>query len=50
MDKKGALLVADDVGNTVWRVSRAEHPPTASNSAAGAILPTALGASPPAER
>jgi len=21
MDKKGALLVADDVGNAVWRVS-----------------------------
>jgi glucose/arabinose dehydrogenase len=21
MDKSGALLVADDVGNTIWRVS-----------------------------
>jgi glucose/arabinose dehydrogenase len=31
VDKQGALLVADDVGNTVWRVSRAAHPPTASN-------------------
>jgi glucose/arabinose dehydrogenase len=31
LDKDGALLVADDVGNTVWRVSRAAHPPTASN-------------------
>ena len=24
-DKSGALLIADDVGNTVWRVSVAEH-------------------------
>ena len=24
IDKTGALLVADDVGNTVWRVKRAE--------------------------
>jgi glucose/arabinose dehydrogenase len=31
VDKHGALLVADDVGNTVWRVSRAAHPPTAAN-------------------
>jgi glucose/arabinose dehydrogenase len=23
MDKSGALLVADDVGNAIWRVSRA---------------------------
>jgi glucose/arabinose dehydrogenase len=23
IDKRGALLVADDVGNVVWRVSRA---------------------------
>jgi glucose/arabinose dehydrogenase len=22
IDKKGALLVADDVGNTVWRVTK----------------------------
>lgn len=22
IDKKGGLLVADDVGNTVWRVSK----------------------------
>jgi hypothetical protein len=29
MDKHGALLVADDVGNVVWRVSRAAHAPTA---------------------
>jgi glucose/arabinose dehydrogenase len=24
IDKSGALLVADDVGNVIWRVSRAE--------------------------
>jgi glucose/arabinose dehydrogenase len=30
MDKSGALLVADDVGGVVWRVSRAAHAPTAS--------------------
>jgi glucose/arabinose dehydrogenase len=24
IDKKGALLVADDVGNTIWRVTAAE--------------------------
>ena len=30
MDQRGALLVADDVGNAVWRVSRAENAPTAS--------------------
>ncbi len=26
VDKSGALLVADDVGNVVWRVSRSDHP------------------------
>jgi glucose/arabinose dehydrogenase len=26
IDKEGALLVADDVGNTIWRVTRATHP------------------------
>jgi glucose/arabinose dehydrogenase len=30
IDKSGALLVADDVGGVVWRVSRAAHAPTAS--------------------
>jgi glucose/arabinose dehydrogenase len=30
MDKSGALLVADDVGNTVWRVTPA-RPKTAGN-------------------
>ena len=25
IDKSGALLVADDVGNTVWRISAADH-------------------------
>lgn len=39
MDKGGALLVADDVGNTVWRVSRAAHAPTASNGSATAPMP-----------
>jgi len=29
MDKQGALLVADDVGNTVWRVTSAA--PTAAS-------------------
>ncbi len=27
MDSRGALLVADDVGNTVWRVSKAAGTP-----------------------
>jgi glucose/arabinose dehydrogenase len=27
-DKEGALLVADDVGNTVWRVTPAGRPET----------------------
>jgi len=31
IDKRGALLVADDVGNVIWRVSPAGHAPTASN-------------------
>jgi glucose/arabinose dehydrogenase len=31
IDKKGALLVADDVGNVVWRVTPAAHAPTAVN-------------------
>jgi glucose/arabinose dehydrogenase len=30
IDKRGALLVADDVGNTVWRVSRAAQEPAAA--------------------
>jgi uncharacterized membrane protein len=28
VDRTGALLVADDVGGTIWRVSHAEFPPT----------------------
>ncbi|MEA3153589.1 MAG: hypothetical protein QOK44_1178, partial [Betaproteobacteria bacterium] len=24
IDKRGALLVADDVGNTIWRVARSD--------------------------
>jgi glucose/arabinose dehydrogenase len=39
MDKGGALLVADDVGDTIWRVSRAEHAPTASNGLVTAPKP-----------
>ena len=36
IDKSGALLVADDAGNTVWRVTAAGAPPTPqSASAAG---------------
>jgi glucose/arabinose dehydrogenase len=27
IDKRGALLVADDVGNTIWAVSSAEAVP-----------------------
>jgi glucose/arabinose dehydrogenase len=30
LDKTGALLIADDVGNTVWRVSAATEAPSAS--------------------
>jgi glucose/arabinose dehydrogenase len=26
IDKTGALLIADDVGNTVWRVTAANKP------------------------
>ena len=33
IDKAGALLIADDVGNTVWRVSAAGAPPLAVASA-----------------
>jgi len=29
LDRTGALLVADDVGNVVWRVSAAKARPTA---------------------
>ena len=40
MDMQGALLVADDVGNTVWRVSRAARAPTAaSDQDASASMP-----------
>ncbi len=31
IDREGALLVADDVGNVVWRVTRAAHAPTAQH-------------------
>jgi glucose/arabinose dehydrogenase len=33
LDRSGALLVADDVGNTVWRVSAATGPATRSSRA-----------------
>jgi hypothetical protein len=43
IDKRGALLVADDVGNTVWRVSAAGHAPTASDyGEEGAGAPTGV--------
>ena len=29
VDKRGALLVADDVGNIVWRVAPVSAPPSA---------------------
>jgi len=32
IDQSGALLIADDVGNTVWRVS-SDHPASASKPA-----------------
>ena len=34
LDKTGALLVADDVGNTIWRVTRAGNAPTTHTAAA----------------
>jgi glucose/arabinose dehydrogenase len=30
IDKSGALLIADDVGNTVWRVTASDKAKTAS--------------------
>jgi glucose/arabinose dehydrogenase len=33
VDKSGALLVADDVGNTVWRVSANTPPPPTAKPA-----------------
>jgi len=29
IDKRGALLVADDVGNVIWRVTASAHSPPA---------------------
>jgi hypothetical protein len=37
MDRAGALLVADDVGNTVWRVTR--EGATAEGQKVGSNLP-----------
>ena len=34
VDRRGALLVADDVGNTIWRVSRLEREPASQSSRA----------------
>jgi glucose/arabinose dehydrogenase len=34
LDKSGGLLVADDVGNTVWRVSAASNAPATHTAAA----------------
>ena len=31
IDRRGALLVADDVGNVVWRVSSVVRPRTTQN-------------------
>jgi glucose/arabinose dehydrogenase len=39
MDRAGALLVADDVGNTVWRVTREEA--TQERQKVGSNLPAA---------
>lgn len=36
VDGRGGLLVADDVGNKVWRVSAAAPAPTSSGSAPAA--------------
>ena len=36
LDKKGALLVADDVGNAIWRVSGTTSPAPATASGASA--------------
>lgn len=38
LDKKGALLVADDVGNAIWRVSGTTSP--AAGAASGASAPS----------
>jgi glucose/arabinose dehydrogenase len=45
IDTRGALLVADDVGNVVWRVSPAGHAPMAADYGGGdAGAPTGAGA------
>jgi glucose/arabinose dehydrogenase len=40
LDNAGALLIADDVGNTVWRVTSAAAPPQAAAPAAATPPPT----------
>jgi glucose/arabinose dehydrogenase len=37
VDKAGALLVADDVGNAVWRVTPARNPSSSSRSIEGSL-------------
>jgi glucose/arabinose dehydrogenase len=44
IDKRGALLVADDVGNVVWRVTPAGHAPTAANYGGGEVAGEGAGA------
>jgi glucose/arabinose dehydrogenase len=46
IDTRGALLVADDVGNVVWRVSPAGHAPTAADYGGG-VAGAPAGASAP---
>jgi hypothetical protein len=36
VDKTGALLIADDVGNTVWRVTSADQHTTSAEQSAAA--------------
>jgi glucose/arabinose dehydrogenase len=37
VDKRGALLVADDVGNVIWRVDAAQSSAAAANAASASI-------------
>ena len=39
LDRKGALLVADDVGNVIWRVTAAPGAATATSPAGAALAP-----------
>jgi hypothetical protein len=44
IDRRGALLVADDVGNVIWRVTPAGHAPTAANYGGGEVTGEGAGA------